>query len=100
VREGLRIRSRAPDVVPSRRRTFVEDDWSLGAAKSLLGATLVSLGRYNEAETVLLDARGDLASLRAPQPVAMKATLTRLVELYTAWGKQERAATYRALLGS
>jgi tetratricopeptide (TPR) repeat protein len=100
LREGLRIRARASDVVPSRRRMFVDDDWSLGAAKSLLGATLVSLGRYNEAETVLLDARGDLASLRTPQPLAMKATLTRLVDLYVAWGKRDRAETYRALLGS
>ena len=100
VREGLRIRARAPDVVPSRRRTFAGDDWSLGAAKSLLGATLLSLGRYNEAETVLLDARGDLASLHPPQPLAMKATLSRLVELYVAWGKRDRAETYRALLGS
>jgi len=100
LREGLRIRAHAPDVVPSRRRTFVEDDWSLGATKSLLGATLVALRRYDEAETVLLDARGDLASLTPSQPVAVKTTLARLVELYVAWGKRDRAATYRALLGS
>jgi hypothetical protein len=30
----------------------------------------------------------------------MKATLSRLVELYVAWGKRDRAETYRALLGS
>jgi serine/threonine protein kinase/tetratricopeptide (TPR) repeat protein len=100
VREGLRIRAHAPDVVPSRRRTYLEDGWSLGATKSLLGATLVAQGRYGEAETILLDARGDLASLREPQPLAMKTTLTRLVELYVAWGKREQAATYRARLGS
>jgi tetratricopeptide (TPR) repeat protein len=100
VREGLRIRAHAPDVVPSRRRTFLEDDWSLGATKSLLGATLVAQGRYGEAESVLLDARSDLSALPAPQPLAMKATLTRLVELYVAWGKREQAATYRARLGS
>ena len=56
LREGLRIRARLPDVVPSRRRTFLEDDWSIGATKSLLGAALVALRRYDEAETVLLDA--------------------------------------------
>ena len=38
LRDGLRVRARAPGVVPGRRRTFVEDDWSLGAARSLLGA--------------------------------------------------------------
>ena len=34
LREGLRIRSRAPGIVPSRRRTIAEDDWSLGAQKA------------------------------------------------------------------
>jgi len=98
LREGLRIRAAAPEIVPTRRRTFLDDDWSLGATKSLLGATLVSLGRYNEAETVLLDARNDLASHATPQPAVMKATLTRLVQLYVAWGKRDRAESYRALL--
>ncbi len=98
LREGLRIRTQAPQTVPSRRRTFHDDDWSLGATKSLLGATLVSLGRYNEAETVLLDARNELASHGTPEPAAMRATLTRLVQLYVAWGKRDRAESYRVLL--
>jgi hypothetical protein len=37
-REGLRIRSLAPDLVPSRRRMFVEDDWTVGATERVLGA--------------------------------------------------------------
>jgi Tetratricopeptide repeat len=57
LREGLRIRAQAPNVVPSRRRTFREDDWSIAAAKSLLGAALAALGRDDEAEAVLVDAR-------------------------------------------
>jgi tetratricopeptide (TPR) repeat protein len=100
LREGLRIRTQAPQIVPGRRRTFADDDWSIGATKSLLGAALVLLGRYNEAETVLLDARNDLASHGRPQPGAMKTTLNRLVQLYVAWGKRDRAESYRALLGS
>lgn len=100
VREGLRIRTQAPEIVPSRRRTLIEDDWSIGATKSLLGAVLLSRHRYAEAEGVLLDARTDLASVRTPQPLAMKATIARLVALYDAWGKRDRAATYRALLGT
>ena len=61
LREGFRIRAQAPGVVPGRRRLFLEDDWSLGATKSLLGAALTALKRYEEAEAVLLDARRDLA---------------------------------------
>jgi serine/threonine protein kinase/tetratricopeptide (TPR) repeat protein len=98
LREGLRIRTLAPTLVPSRRRTFPEDDWSLGATKSLLGASLVALARYDEAETVLLDARRDLEALPAPRSQATRATITRLVELYVAWGKRDSAASHRALL--
>jgi len=100
LREGLRIRAQAPEIVPGRRRTLLDDDWSLGATKSLLGATLVSLERYHKAETVLLDARTDLASNGSPQGAELRTTLTRLVQLYVAWGKQDRAKSYRALLGS
>ena len=39
LREALRIRSLAPGVVPNRRRTFVEDDWSADAIKALLDKT-------------------------------------------------------------
>jgi triphosphoribosyl-dephospho-CoA synthetase len=42
LRDALRIRSRAPGVVPSRRRTLPEDDWSPDATKNLLAAALVA----------------------------------------------------------
>jgi serine/threonine protein kinase len=100
LREGLRIRALAPGIVPTRRRTFLEDDWSLGATKSLLGASLVALGRNEEAEAVLLEARRDLDSLAAPRSAESKAAVLRLVELYVSWGRHERAAVSRALLGS
>ncbi|MGE5815483.1 MAG: tetratricopeptide repeat protein [Acidobacteriota bacterium] len=96
-REGLRVRMKAPGVVPSRRRTFAEDDWSVGAIKSALGASLVSLGRYAEAEAMLLDARGDLAALPHPQARDVDATVSRLADLYAAWGKTDQARAYRAL---
>jgi serine/threonine protein kinase/tetratricopeptide (TPR) repeat protein len=98
LREGLRLRAVTPDVVPMRRRTLPQDDWSVGATKALLGASLTAQARYDEAESVLLDARRDLESQRPFRDADMKATLTRLVDLYVAWGKPDAAATYRALL--
>ena len=98
-REGLRIRLRAPGFLPSRRRTVLEDDWSLGAIKSLLGASLLAQARYSEAEALLLEARRDLEAPGAPDREA-SATLRRLIELYDAWGDPDRAAAYRALLTS
>ena len=100
LREGLRIRALSPGMVPRRRRTFPQDDWSIGATESLLGASLVALRRYSEAETVLLTARRDLEALPRPPQVDVTKTIARLVELYAAWGKRDQAALYRAQLAS
>jgi serine/threonine-protein kinase len=98
LREGLRVRLLAPGIVPSRRRMFVEDDWSIAATKSLLGAALVALHRYQDAEDALLDAQRNLESMPAPPREDLTVTLNRLIELYDAWQKPERAAVYRAQL--
>ena len=96
LRDGLRIRGLAPRLVPNRRRIFPEDDWSVEAARSLLGATLTALKRYSEAETVLLEARRELDGAASPPGRDVDATNTRLVDLYVAWGKPDQAARYRA----
>jgi serine/threonine protein kinase/Tfp pilus assembly protein PilF len=95
LREGLRIRALSPQLVPNRRRIFPEDDWSVGATKSLLGAALVALGRYSEAEVMLLDARRDLTASPSPATGDVEATDNRLHGLYQAWGKRDKAAAYR-----
>jgi tetratricopeptide (TPR) repeat protein len=98
IRDGLRIRLRSPQMVPNRRRIVSDDDWSIGAAKSLLGAALIARAQYSEAEAVLLEARRDLEALPSPATRDVHATLRRLVDLYTAWRKPEEAARYRTLL--
>jgi tetratricopeptide (TPR) repeat protein len=100
LREGLRIRVVAPQLIPNRRRIFPEDDWSVGATKSLLGASLTALARYGEAEAVLLEARRDLEASSPPPHRDITATTNRLIDLYIAWGQHDKAAHYRALLGS
>ena len=82
--------------MPNRRRIFPEDDWSVGATRSLLGAALTALARYSEAETVLLEARRDLDGSASPPGRDVDATNARLVDLYVAWGKPDEAARYRA----
>ena len=100
LREALPIRARAPGLVPSRRRTVSEDDWSIATTKALLGASLVAERRYADAEVVLLAARRELVDQPLSSARDMKATITGLVQLYEAWGKGETAAAYRALLTS
>jgi serine/threonine protein kinase/tetratricopeptide (TPR) repeat protein len=98
LRQALPVRLRGPGIVPIRRRTFPEDDWSIGATRSLLGATLVAQARYGEAETVLLDAYRELEATPGAPSRDAAATIARLVALYDAWGRPEKAATYRRLL--
>jgi tetratricopeptide (TPR) repeat protein len=100
LREGLRVRLLSPQLVPNRRRIFPEDDWSVGATRSLLGASLVALARYGEAEGELLAARRDLESLPAPPRREVRAAIARQLELYEAWGKRDKAAACRAQLAS
>ena len=80
--------------MPGRRRTLLGDDWSVGATKSLLGAALTALARYDEAETMLLDARKDSDALPRASGRDTKLNVTRLIDLYDAWGKPGRAAEY------
>jgi eukaryotic-like serine/threonine-protein kinase len=95
LRDALRVRSRAPGVLPNRRRALVEDEWGVGATKSLLGASLVALHRYDEAESVLLEARRDLEGVAGTRPDQIATTVDRIRNLYIAWGKSDRAAAYR-----
>ncbi|MFQ5413764.1 MAG: tetratricopeptide repeat protein [Phycisphaerae bacterium] len=80
-----------------RRDVLEAGDWKIASTESALGEALVMLGRFDEAEPLLIEsypiireARGD----RPPTPDALK----RIVRLYDAWGKPDKAAEYRALL--
>jgi hypothetical protein len=61
---------------------------------------LIALKRYSEAEAVLLEARRELDARQSPPPRDIHMTVSRLFDLYTAWGKPDEAARYRALLAS
>jgi len=98
LRTGIGIREHGSGLVPVRRRTLPADDWSVGGARSLLGATLTTLGRYGEAEGALLQARRELEAQTVVSPADVHETVRRLAALYTAWGKPHDAAAYRALL--
>ena len=61
-------------------------------AKNAQGAALAGLGRYPEAEKLLLASLPALAgSPISDLPARGRA---RLADLYTAWGKPEKAAKY------
>ena len=76
----------------------------LGAQHPLLGATLSSFGacltemkRYREAEEKLLEAHGMLKTLFGEQHERTKTNTQRLIRLYEAWGRPDKAAEHGAL---
>ena len=79
-----------------QRRTLRPGDTRLGQTVSVLGDALTRLGRYAEAEPLLLEAE---RILRGPKPGLdgedARANRPRLFALYEAWGRPEKAALYR-----
>jgi eukaryotic-like serine/threonine-protein kinase len=81
-------------------KKFPEGHFEIARTRSGIAACLTARGQYAEAETLLL---GSLATLRREQGKAdpgTQATLRRLVDLYTRWNQPDKAAPYRAELGS
>lgn len=68
----------------------------IALAENTLGACLTQLNRYEEAETYLLDSWQVIeAQYDSTHEYTVKA-LSRLCELYDAWGKPEEAAEWRS----
>ena len=62
----------------------------------MLGACLTAEGRYAEAEALLLRAHAGLESSRGRDHERTVEARQRLVALYEAWGRPDRAARWRA----
>jgi hypothetical protein len=74
-----------------------QDEW-VAQTKATFGACLAAQTRYADAEAPLVEGYAQLARGSADRRPAAREALGHLVALYTAWGKLEKAAEYRALL--
>ncbi|MFQ5568492.1 MAG: tetratricopeptide repeat protein [Rhodothermales bacterium] len=70
-------------------------EWT-AAARSLLGTCLMELGQYDEAERLLTKSYPLLRDALGDDHDWTREAREALVRLYTAWGKPEKAAAYRA----
>ncbi len=68
----------------------------LARSKSLLGAVLERKGRFAEAEPLLLEGYEGLRDQLAPAHGDSRLALERIITLYSAWGRPQDVAEYRA----
>ncbi len=79
------------------QKSLQPEHWLVQRSRSYLGACLLKLERYPEAEAELLSAYAGLKAARGEQNEFTRKTVSRLIELYEAWGKLAQAVPYRAL---
>ncbi|UCC31747.1 MAG: tetratricopeptide repeat protein, partial [Phycisphaerales bacterium] len=63
-----------------------------------LGQYLTEMGSFAEAEPLLLDTYSQIRDRPGARPEQVREALERLVNLYEAWGKADKAAKYHAAL--
>jgi eukaryotic-like serine/threonine-protein kinase len=92
LRESLPIREKA-----------LSKDWTRFNTMSLLGGAHLRQGRYAEAELLLIQGYERMKACEAKIPAPGKPRLPeaaeRVIRLYEAWGKPEKAAAWKEKLG-
>ena len=85
-------------MIEVHRRVRGEKHASIAYLKNSRAQRYQQQGRYQEAETLLLDVYEQTKDTPAPDNRLKHLTLNYLVKLYEAWGKPQKAAEFRALL--
>ncbi len=78
------------------RQALPSDSFWLARAEGLLGAALAGRHGYDEAETLLVASYASLCEKLGDRSRFTLEVRGRLADLYTAWGKGDKAAEYRA----
>ena len=87
------------DSLAVRTRSLPPSHWLIASSQSVLGEHLLRhQHRYPEAEPLLLAGYEGLRARLGPGDPRTRAGLTRVVALYDAWGKRDKARPYRDLL--
>jgi serine/threonine protein kinase len=82
-------------VIALRERTIEAGDWRIAQARSLLGASLATQGKYDEAEPLMVAAASVLKPMPGLQGRERAANRTRLAALYERLGRPRDADPYR-----
>ena len=72
--------------------------WKIAYCRSILGAALTAQRRHREAEVLLVRSLEPIREDRGPHDPRTVDSLRRVVDLYRAWGKPEKATEYQERL--
>ena len=86
------------DGLEARRHKLPKDHWQNAEAQSALGGCLVALAQYERAESLLLHGYEVLKTQQGRRNQLVQKTLNRIIELYEAWGRSDKASPYRKAL--
>jgi tetratricopeptide (TPR) repeat protein len=84
------------DALRRQQDTLPPAEWRLAATRRALAEALMALGRYREAEPLLIEAAAVLKDVPGRQGREAAATRNRLVSLYEALRQPAKAAPYRS----
>ena len=79
-------------------KTFSRGNWQVSSAESQLGDCLVALGRFREAEPLILESYVNIQKQLGDSHTATEAAARRIPKLYEAWGKTDEAEKWRKKL--
>lgn len=68
--------------------------WHIADARGRLGASLTSMGQFEEAEAMLLDSFAELKDTFGEKHEMTRQAKSRLASLYKAWGRDDAAKPY------
>jgi eukaryotic-like serine/threonine-protein kinase len=86
------------EAVRIREENMPETHFLRATANGALGEFLTAQSRFSDAEPLLLASYESLKKSQTENSPRLRRALQRLVNLYDAWNKPEKAAAYRALL--
>ncbi|OLC49337.1 MAG: hypothetical protein AUH43_07680 [Acidobacteria bacterium 13_1_40CM_65_14] len=80
------------------RKNFGDTHWEAATIESLLGGCLTAAQRYAEAEPLVLESYPIIKSNFGDAHPRSAVALKRIIDLYEAWGKREKAAHFRTMV--
>jgi tetratricopeptide (TPR) repeat protein len=82
------------------RKSLSPEHFQIATTENLLGGALIALRRFPEAEPLLTGSYTRIRAQFGPEHPRTRAAQKRVVQLYEAWGKADKAREWRAKLAT